>query len=57
MSDIIETRLEDFGVLTEPGYLDRFPCYDLRGISAYCEEKGIDSSQLNDDELRQFEIR
>ena len=57
MSDIMETRLEDFGVLTEPGYLDRFPCYDLRGISAYCEEKGIDSSQLDDDELRQFEIR
>ena len=57
MNDTMETRLEDFGVMTEPSHLYDGPHYDLRRISAYCDERGIDPSQLSDEKLKQFEIR
>ncbi|MEG1545246.1 MAG: hypothetical protein RR382_12115 [Tannerellaceae bacterium] len=55
MSDTMGKTLDDFGALTEPYPIDAVQ-YDLRRITSYCKEKGIEPSALTDKELKQFEI-
>lgn len=49
-------ELDNFSVLTEPTDDTDIP-YDLHKLDAYCKEKGIDASQLTDEELKQFEVK
>lgn len=49
-------ELDNFAVLTEPSDETDFP-YDLHKLDAYCKKKGIDPSQLTNEELKQFEIK
>ena len=54
MSDTAGKTLDDFGALTAP--LDEGRAsYNLRKLIEYCEGKGIDPSELTDDELKLFE--
>lgn len=48
-------KLDDFFPLTIPSDDPRIP-YDLHKLDAYCRERGIDASQLTDEELKQFEV-
>jgi len=32
------------------------PVYDFRSMLKYCDEKGIDSAELTDEQLKQFEV-
>lgn len=51
-------ELDNFSVLTEPTDGTHIPIpYDLHKLDAYCKEKGIDASQLTDEELKQFEVK
>lgn len=48
-------KLDDFFPLVVP---DQGMCpWDLRKLYAYCQKKGIDTSELTDEELKQFELK
>ena len=54
MGDATGKTFDDFGALTAP--LDEGRAsYDLRKLIEYCEGRGIDPSELTDDELKPFE--
>ncbi|MBS9776241.1 MAG: hypothetical protein KGV57_04060 [Fusobacterium sp.] len=47
--------LEDFGKMVEP-MPKNAPCYNLRAIIKYCDEKNISTEDLTKKELKQFEL-
>lgn len=54
MSDTTEKSLDDFAVLTAPGWESPVD-YDVRAAITYCQDKGISTEELTDDELKLFE--
>ena len=57
MSDITEINdFDDIGVYAIP-LEDGEPQYYYRKICNYCKEKGIQTNELTDEELKQFEIK
>lgn len=54
MSDTTGKSLDDFAVLTAPGWESPVD-YDVRAAIAYCQNKGITTEELTDEELKLFE--
>lgn len=54
IKDILEDDIIDSIGLPSIEY--HGPEYNIRAVDAYCREKGIDTSQLTDEELKQFEV-
>ena len=54
MKDILESDIIDSIGLPPLEY--HGPEYNIRAVDAYCRKKGIDTSQLTDEELKQFEV-
>ena len=56
MGDTMEiTDFDDIGVYTVPSD-ENTHHYNLPKLCKYCEEKGIQTSELTDEELKQFEV-
>lgn len=54
MSDTTGKSLDDFAVLTAPGW-EAPVDYDVRSAIAYCRDRGITTEDLTDEELKLFE--
>lgn len=57
IQDLLE-RLDEAatdGIFALPGPKER-PRHNLRALDQYCEKKGIQPSELTEEELKQFEL-
>ena len=54
VNGINETTLDDFGLLTEPRVAEEAIQYRIRDMIDYCNEKGIETSELSTEEREMF---
>lgn len=48
-----DSELEDFGIMTEE-YDENTPKYNIKQLLEYCKRKGVEPSELKDEERDQF---
>ena len=57
MNDTMEINdFDDIGVYTIPPN-ENTRHFDMPALCGYCKEKGIQTNELTDEELKQFEIK